>query len=330
MSNTISSVGITGLGSYVPERVLTNFDLEKMVDTSDEWIVTRTGIRERRIAADDQAASDLAMPAALEAMAQAGVTADDLDLIVVATVSPDSPFPATASLMQDRLGAGRAAAFDLEAGCSGFIYALSMGSQPIAAGNMRTVLVIGTEALSKITDWTDRATCVLLGDGAGAAVLQPVPESHGVLSFCLGSDGSGASLLHLPAGGSRLPASERTVRERLHYIQMAGNEVFKFAVRILEEAALKAVAQAGLTIDQVKLIIPHQANARIMDAAAKRLNLPPESFYCNIDRYGNTSAASIPLALHEAVKEGRVQPGDLVLLVAFGAGLTWGAVLLRW
>jgi len=326
----VQAVGITGLGSYVPERVLTNLDLEKMVDTSDEWIVTRTGIRERRIAADDQAASDLALPATREAMAQAGITSEDLDLIVVATVSPDMPFPSTASLLQDRLGASHAAAFDLGAGCSGFIYALSVAAQPVASGAFRNVLVIGAEALSKITDWTDRSTCVLLGDGAGAVVLQPVEEGRGLLSFSLGSDGSGAPLLHMPAGGSRLPASEQTVRDRLHYIHMAGNEVFKFAVRILEEVALKVVGQSGLSIDQVNLIIPHQANARIVDAAAKRLNLPIERFFCNIDRYGNTSAASIPIALHEAVKAGRVQPGDLVLLVAFGAGLTWGAALLRW
>ena len=326
----MQAVGITGLGSYVPERVLTNLDLEKMVDTSDEWIVTRTGIRERRIAADDQAASDLALPATREAMAQAGITSEDLDLIVVATVSPDMPFPSTASLLQDRLGASHAAAFDLGAGCSGFIYALSVAAQPVASGAFRNVLVIGAEALSKITDWTDRSTCVLLGDGAGAVVLQPVEEGRGLLSFSLGSDGSGAPLLHMPAGGSRLPASEQTVRDRLHYIHMAGNEVFKFAVRILEEVALKVVGQSGLSIDQVNLIIPHQANARIVDAAAKRLNLPIERFFCNIDRYGNTSAASIPIALHEAVKAGRVQPGDLVLLVAFGAGLTWGAALLRW
>ena len=329
-SALLRPVGIAGIGSYVPERVLTNADLERMVDTSDEWIITRTGISERRIAEDGMAASDLAVPAARQALEMAQIGPEDLDLIVVATVSPDMPFPATAGLVQDRLGARRAAAFDLGAGCTGFIYALAMGAQPVATGAYQRVLVIGAEALSKITDWTDRRTCVLLGDGAGAAVLAPVEGGRGLLSFYLRADGSGWSSLHIPAGGTRLPATEATVRDHKHYIQMNGQEIFKFAVRVIEEAILEALDRAGVTLDQVKLIVPHQANIRIIDAAAKRLNLPMDRFVCNVDRYGNTSAASIPIALDEAQRQGRVQAGDYVVLVAFGAGLTWGATVLRW
>ncbi|KPJ63813.1 3-oxoacyl-ACP synthase [candidate division KD3-62 bacterium DG_56] len=330
MAPSLRSVGILGIGSHVPERVLTNAELERMVDTSDEWIITRTGICERRIAEDGTAASDLALPAARQALEMAQVAPEDLDLVVVATVSPDMPFPATAGLVQDKLGASKAAAFDLGAGCTGFIYALAVGAQPIATGLYENALVIGAEALSKITDWTDRRTCVLLGDGAGAAVLAPAENGRELLSFYLRSDGSGWSSLHIPAGGTRLPATEATVRDHLHYIHMNGQEIFKFAVRVLEEAILVALDRAGVSLDQVKLIVPHQANIRIIDAAAKRLNLPMDRFVCNVDRYGNTSAASIPIALDEAHREGRIQPGDYVVLVAFGAGLTWGATVLRW
>jgi len=322
---------ITGVGSCVPERVVTNFDLEKMVDTTDEWIRTRTGIRERRVAAEDQATSDLAVVAARRALEEARLDPADLDLIIVATVTPDMPFPATACIVQDRLGASRAAALDLETACSGFVYALATGAQFIETGLYNNVLVIGAETLSKIVDWTDRRTCVLLGDGAGAVVLQPAPaEDQGLLSFHLGADGGGADLLKQPAGGSRLPASEETVRSRLHYVHMNGREVFKFAVKVMGEAAQAALEKCGLGFADVDYYIPHQANYRIIEASARRFGLPMERVYVNIDRYGNTSAASIPVALDEAVDQGRIRPGDLVLLVAFGGGLTWGAAVCRW
>lgn len=322
---------ITGLGSCVPDRVVTNADLEKLVDTTDEWIRTRTGIRERRVAADDQATSDLAVEAARKALAEARLDPADLDLIIVATVTPDMPFPATACLVQNRLGATRAAALDLETACSGFVYALATGAQFIQAGLYENVLVIGAETLSKIVDWTDRRTCVLLGDGAGAVVLQPAPgPDQGLLSFHLGADGGGADLLKQPAGGSRMPASEETVRNRLHYVYMNGREVFKFAVRVMGEAAQAALDRCGLSFADVDYYIPHQANYRIIESSARRFGLPMERVFVNIDRYGNTSSASIPVALDEAVAQGRIRPGDLVLLVAFGGGLTWGAAVCRW
>jgi 3-oxoacyl-[acyl-carrier-protein] synthase-3 len=330
LNRCLVPAGITGVGSYVPPKVLTNFDLEKMVDTSDEWIRARTGIRERRIADDGVASSDLALLAARPALERAGLPPAELDLIVVATVSPDMLYPATACIVQDRLGAGRAAAFDLEAGCTGFVYALAMASQTIATGAYRNVLVIGAEVLSKFLDWTDRATCVLLGDGAGAAVLQPVDGDRGLLSFVLGSVGSGGDTLKIAAGGSRMPASEETVRKRLHCTSMEGQEVFKFAVKAIEDACRMVVERAGLSLDDVRLIIPHQANIRIIDAAAKRLGVPMERFVSNVDRYGNTSTASIPIALDEAVQTGRLERGDIAVLVGFGAGLTWGAAALRW
>lgn len=319
-----------GLGSCVPERVLTNADLERMVDTTDEWIRTRTGIRERRIADPDTATSDLAAVAAQRALDEAGVAAADVDLIIVATVTPDMPFPATACIVQDRLGARKAAAFDLETACSGFVYALAAGAQFIEAGVYDTVLVIGAETLSKIVDWSDRRTCVLLGDGAGAVVLRPVGPDEGVLSFHLGADGSGAELLKVPAGGSRRPASRETVEQRLHYVYMNGREVFKFAVRVMGEAAQAALARCGLTFADVDLYVPHQANYRIIEASAERFGLPMERVYVNIDRYGNTSAASIPVALDEACSRGLLRPGHVALLVAFGGGLTWGAAVVRW
>lgn len=324
------NAGIAGIGSYAPERVLTNSDLEKMVDTSDEWIRTRTGISERHICDADMATSDMAVKAAAAALEDAGVEAADVDMIIVATVTPDMPFPATACIVQDRLGAGKAAAFDLQAGCSGFIYALTVGSQYIISGAYRNVLVIGADALTKVTDWEDRGTCVLFGDGAGAALLHRVPSGSGLLSFKLGAVGSGADYLKIPAGGSRLPASADTVAERGHFIKMEGNEVYKFAVRIMGEAALMSVEEAGLTTEDIDCLIPHQANIRIIDAAARRLGLPPEKVFINVQRYGNTSAASIPLALKEAVDSGKVGPGSVVVMVGFGAGLTWGAVTLRW
>ncbi|RDV83613.1 beta-ketoacyl-ACP synthase III [Ammonifex thiophilus] len=331
MSGWPLRVGIAGLGIYVPERVLTNFDLEKMVDTSDAWIRERTGIRERRIAAPEESTSDLATRAAQEALQAANLSPEEIDLIIVATASPDMLFPATACLVQANLGASRAAAFDLEAGCSGFIYGLAVGAQFIATGSCRHVLVIGAETLSRLTNWEDRSTCVLFGDGAGAAVLSPVSPPRGLLSFYLRSDGSGGELLKLPAGAARLPASRETVEKKLHFIAMNGREVFKFAVRAMEEAALEALNRAGVSSREIDCFIPHQANIRIIDATAKRLDLPPEKVMVNIDRYGNTSAASIPIALYEAVAQGKIKPGEsTVLMVAFGAGLTWGSVLMRY
>lgn len=324
------SVGIWGTGSAVPERVLTNFDLEKMVDTSDEWIRTRTGIRERRICDDKTATSDLAVEAARRAMEAAGVGPDQIGLVVVATVTPDMAFPSTANLVQDRLGLRGAAAFDLAAACSGFIYGLDVASAAIGVGRAEFALVIGAECLSKITDYTDRSTCVLFGDGAGAVVLGPVREGFGILSTHLGSDGSFGHLLYLPAGGSRRPASAETVAERLHYIRMSGNEVFKIAVRTMGDAAEEALRRAGVSIDQVRYLIPHQANIRIIDAAARRLGLPEDRVVVNIDRYGNTSSASIGIALDETARAGKVAEGDIVLMVAFGGGLTWGATVVRW
>lgn len=321
---------IAGLGIYVPERVLTNSDLEKMVDTSDEWITARTGIKERRIAAPEEATSDLALKAAQAALRSAGVEADEVDLIIVATNTPDMLFPATACLVQDKLRARKAGAFDLLAGCTGFITALATGAQFIASGAMDTVLVIGAETLSRIINWQDRNTCVLFGDGAGAVVLRPAGGDYGVLASVLRADGSGGELLCMPAGGSRLPASADTVARELHFVHMNGREVFKFAVRAMGEAANEALRRAGLKETDLDFLVPHQANIRIIDSAARRLGLPPERVVVNVHRYGNTSTASIPLALFEAVEEGRIRPGDNVVLVAFGAGLTWGATVVRW
>jgi len=318
------------VGSYVPPQVLTNFDLEKLVDTSDEWILTRTGIRERHIARAEEASSDLGVEAARRALAAAKVEAEEIDLIIVATISGDMIFPATSSIVQHRIGASRAAAFDLGAGCTGFIYALATGSQFIASGMYETVLVVGADTLSKLLNWKDRNTCVLFGDGAGAVVLKPVPEGYGVLGSFLGSDGSGAELLKVEAGISRRPASHETVDGCQHTIQMCGSEVFKFATRVMGEAALTVLEQCGMHPEDVSLFIPHQANTRIIDVAARRLGLPSEKVFVNIEKYGNTSAASIPLALDEALQQGKVNPGDLLVLVGFGAGLTWGASVVRW
>ncbi len=330
MPRELSNAGIAGIGTYVPERILTNSDLEKMVDTSDEWISTRSGIKQRHIASAEQATSDLAVAAAVRALNDAGVEAEELDLIIVATNTPDMLFPATACLVQDRIGAKKAGAFDLAAGCTGFIYALAVGGQFISTGSRRAVLVIGAEALSKVVDWKNRNTCVLFGDGAGAVVLRPVPEGSGILSFKLRSDGSRGSILSQPAGGSRLPATYETVDERLHYIHMRGREVFKFASKIMEDTAEEALAAAGLTRSDIDLLIPHQANIRIIKHASKKLGLPPGKVLVNIERYGNTSTASIPLALEEAVREGRVKKGDNVVMIGFGAGLTWGASVVKW
>lgn len=321
---------ITGVGHHVPPRVLTNLDLEKMVDTSDAWIRERTGISERHIVDAGSATSDLAYEAARAALLDAGVSAAELDLVIVATATPDMPFPATACLVQHRLGAARAGAFDLECGCSGFVYALAVGSQFIQSGTFRRVLVIGADTLTRVTDFTDRNTCVLFGDGAGAVVLEPSTDGHGVLSMTLRADGGGAELLRMPAGGSRLPASTETLAAGQHYIQMAGNEVFKFAVKVLGEAALELLDAAGLTVEDVKLFVPHQANLRIMSAAARRAGIPEEKLFCNVERYGNTSCASIPIALSEAVSQGRLGRDDVVTICGFGAGLAWGGAVMRW
>jgi 3-oxoacyl-[acyl-carrier-protein] synthase-3 len=321
---------ITGVGSYVPAKILTNAHLEKMVDTSDEWIVTRTGIKARRQAAKDEFTSDMAAHAAQRAMKKAGVTADQIDLIIVATITPDMPFPATACIVQQKIGAGRAAAFDLEAACSGFIYGLEVGQQFIMSRTYDTVLVIGAEKLSSIVDWTDRNTCVLFGDGAGAAVLQSRPNSHGLLTAVMGADGSKGNLIHMPGGGSRCPASAASVDARLHFLRMEGKETFKNAVQAMLTAAREALRRCELDITKIKCVIPHQANQRIIDAVGERLGATPEQLFINLDRYGNTSAASVAIALDEAVSSGRIQRGDLILLIVFGAGLTWGAAVIEW
>jgi 3-oxoacyl-[acyl-carrier-protein] synthase-3 len=321
---------ISGVGAYVPAKILTNADLEKMVDTTDEWITTRTGIKERHIAAADEFTSDLGAEAARRAMKMAGVTAEQIDLIIVATITPDMPFPSTACLVQHKLGAKRAAAFDLEAACSGFIYALEIGQQFIMSRTYETVLVIGAEKLSSITDWTDRNTCVLFGDGAGAAILQNRQGAHGLLTAVMGADGGKADLLFMPGGGSRCPATVESLNARQHYLRMEGKETFKNAVQAMQTAAEEALRRCELNISQIKLIIPHQANRRIIDAVGERLGAKPEQLFVNVHKFGNTSAASVGIALDEAVSTGCVQRGDLILLVVFGAGLTWGAAVIEW
>lgn len=320
---------ITGTGSYAPSRIMTNADLERMVATSDEWIRERTGIRERHIAASGEACSDLAVQAGRRALEAAGLAASDLDMILVATCTGDYPLPATACLVQHRLGATKAAACDLSAACCGFVYALSVADAYVRTG-MRHVLVIGSEVMSAITDWTDRNTCILFGDGAGAAVVSASEGERGILSTHLRSDGSLCELIAVPGGGSRIPPSEKVVAERTNFIKMKGNETFKVAVRTLEEIARETLAANQLTVEDLDLYVPHQANVRILKGVMERLGLPLEKVMLNLERYGNTSAASIPIALDEAVRAGRVQDGSLVMLGAFGAGLTWASALIRW
>ena len=320
---------ILGTGSYAPKHVLTNADLEQMVETSDSWIVERTGIRERRLAAPGEACSDLGVLAAQQALADANVQAAELDLILVATCTGDSPLPSTASLIQHRLGAVKAAACDLSAACCGFVYGLSVADAFVRTGH-KYVLVIGSEVMSSITDWTDRNTCVLFGDGAGAVVLGPTEEDRGILSLHLHADGRFSDLICVPGGGSSLPPSERVLAERLHCVKMRGNETFKIAVKTMEEAIREAVAAHGLGIDDIDCLVPHQANIRILRAVGQRVGLPLDRIMINVDRYGNTSAASIPLALDEAAKNGTIQEGDLVVMAAFGAGLTWASGVMRW
>jgi 3-oxoacyl-[acyl-carrier-protein] synthase-3 len=321
---------ITGVGSYVPEKVLTNADLEKMVATSDEWITTRTGIKERRLAAANEFTSDLATKAALRAMEMANVTAAQIDLIIVASITPDMPFPNTACLVQHKIGARRVPAFDIEAACSGFLYALEVGQSFITGRTFETVLVIGAEKLSAITNWTDRNTCVLFGDGAGAAILQNRPLSHGLLTTVLGADGAKGELLSMPGGGSRNPASAKSIQDGLHYLRMDGKETFKNAVHAMCSAATEVLARCEIDITKIKCVIPHQANRRIIDAVGERLGAAPGQMFINVHKYGNTSAASVAIALDEAVRSGRVLRGDLILIMAFGAGLTWGAAIIEW
>ena len=320
---------ILGTGSYAPKQVLTNADLEAMVETSDSWIVERTGIRERRLAAPDEACSDLGVLAAQQALADANVQAAQLDLILVATCTGDSPLPSTASLIQHRLGAENAAACDISAACCGFVYGLSVADAFVRTGH-KYVLVIGSEVMSSITDWTDRNTCVLFGDGVGAVVLGPTDDDRGILSVHLHADGRLSDLICVPGGGSSLPPSERVLAERLHCVKMRGNETFKIAVKTMEEAIREAVAAQGLGIDDIDCLVPHQANIRILRAVGQRIGLSPDRIMINVDRYGNTSAASIPLALDEAARNGTIREGSLVVMAAFGAGLTWASGVIRW
>jgi 3-oxoacyl-[acyl-carrier-protein] synthase-3 len=323
-------VHIVGTGSYVPDRVLTNADLEKMVDTTDEWIVTRTGIKERRIAPDWMCTSDMGAEAARRAMEQAGVREDEIDLIVCATCTPDMPFPATGCLIQQKIGAKRAAAFDMEAACSGFLYGLEIGQQFVTSGTYETVLVVASEKLSTIIDWEDRNTCVLFGDGAGAAILRSRGEEHGILTTCMGADGSQADILLMPGGGARYPASKESVSGKMHHLKMIGKDVYKNAVIAMHTAAEEALTKCGLTINDIKCIIPHQANVRILETMADRLGTSMEKVYVNLHRYGNVSASSVAIALDEAAREGRFKRGDLILLVVFGSGLTWASCVIQW
>ena len=324
------TVSIIGTGSYVPERVLTNAELEKLVETSDEWITSRTGIKERRIAAEGENTSDLASKAALAAMENAGITAEEIDLILVATVTPDMFFPSTACFVQTKIGAKNAACFDVSAACSGFLYAIEIAQQFITSHTYDTILVIGAEKLSSIVDWTDRNTCVLFGDGAGAAVLQHRSGGHGVISTFMGSDGRLSEILQIPGGGSRFPVSKENADQRLNCIKMNGKETYKHAVNSMLDAATRALADANIKASDLACIIPHQANLRIIEAIASRMDLPMERFVINLDRYGNTSAAAVAIALDEANRTGRMQVGDDVLLVVFGGGLTWASSVIQW
>ena len=322
-------VSITGIGAHAPERVMKNDELAQIVDTSDEWIIERTGIRERRVAAPDEALSDLARPAAEAALEQASLQASAVDLIVVATVTPDMLFPSTGAILADQLGAKDAAAYDLSAGCTGFVYAIAQAHGMVSSGLVDHALVVGGDVLSKIVDWQDRSTCVLFGDGAGAVVLERVPEG-GFLGFELGADGSGGPQLYIPAGGSRAPATAETVAERQHFAKMNGREVFKFATRILVDSAEKVLDECGVPVEDVDVYVPHQANVRIIDHARKKLGIPEERTVVNVDRFGNTSSGSIPLALGDAESDGRLAEGETVLMTGMGAGLTWGSALIEW
>ncbi|HQL35326.1 MAG TPA: beta-ketoacyl-ACP synthase III [Bacillota bacterium] len=328
--NKLRNAGIIGTGSCLPDKIVTNRDMEKIVDTTDEWINTRTGISERRMTDENTATSDLATVAARRALENAGLSPEEIDLILVATVTPDVMFPSTACIVQDNIGAINAAAFDLEAACSGFLYGLAVAENFIKTGYYRNIMVIGAEALTKIIDFTDRNTCVLFGDGAGAAIVSEVPEGYGILSTYIGADGKGGKLLTVPAGGSRIPSSVESVQNRLHYVKMDGKEVFKFAVKIMGDAAEKALEKCGLDKEDIDFLIPHQANRRIIDASVKRLKMPNEKVYINLDKYGNMSSASVAVAIDEASRKGLLKDGDTIVLVGFGGGLTWGSAVLKW
>jgi len=324
-------VVLLGTGSYLPERVVTNDDMARIVETSDEWILSRTGIRQRRFAADAETTSDMACAAARRAIESSGVDPAEIDLVLVATMTPDMPFPSTACILQSKLGLPQITAFDIQAACSGFVYGLSIASSMLRSGHYRKALVVGSEKTSRILDFEDRATCVLFGDGAGAAILGLSDEADvGILGSIGGSDGTNPSLLYQPAGGSLIPASAESIAARQHFLKMNGKEIFKLAVRVMGQASVDILERHGYTTADLDLVIPHQANLRIIDSLAKRLEIPLEKFHINLDRYGNTSAASVGIALDEAVREGRVHRGDLLLLVAFGAGLTWASSLLKW
>jgi len=323
------AISITGLGCRVPERVITNDELATMMDTNDEWIRERTGIRERRIAAPGEALSDLCLPACRDALEQAGLDASEIDLIIVATVTPDMAFPSTGAILADQLGAPNAAAYDLSAGCTGFMYAVAQGYGMLAGGLAQKALIVGGDLLSRILDWSDRSTAVLFGDGAGAVVLEKV-SGGGFLGFELGADGSGGPQLYVPAGGSRSPATEETVAEGMHFVKMNGREVFKFATRVLVSSAEAVLAECGRSIEDVDVYVPHQANVRIIEHARQKLGIPEEKTVIDVDRYGNTSSGSIPLALADATADGRLRPGQLVLMTGMGAGLTWGSGLIEW
>lgn len=331
MSQPLIRGKILGTGRGLPEKIVTNDDLAKIVETSDEWVTSRTGIKERRIADPETATSDLATEAALKALAKSGISAEEIDLIIVATSTPDfSAFPATACVVQKNIGAKKAAAFDLETACSGFVYSMVIANQFIATGMYKYCLVIGAEVFSRIIDWSDRNTCVLFGDGAGAAVLGPAEGEEGILSSTLGADGEGGRFLDVYAGGTRMPVTPEVLEKKLNTIRMDGSEVFKFAVRIMESASLSALAKVGMDASDISYLVPHQANIRIVSAAAKRLNLPLDKVAINLDKYANTSAASVPIALDEALEAGKINKGDIVVMVGFGAGLTWGSAVLRW
>ena len=322
--------GIIATGSYVPEKILTNEYFEKTVDTNNEWIVSRTGIEERRVADNDTASSDLATKAALDALNKSGIKPEEIDLIIVATSTPDMAFPSTACIVQKNICATNAAAFDIEAACSGFMYGMTIADSFVKTGMYKKVLVIGAETLSKIVDYTDRNTCVLFGDGAGAVIISEVEEGYGILASHLGANGSAGHLLTIPAGGSRMPASEQTIKDRLHYVKMDGSEVFKFAIKIMGEAAEKALDNCGLKKEDIDFLIPHQANTRIIDSAVKRLKISPDKVFVNVNKYGNMSAASIAVALDEANDQHFLKDGSIVVLVGFGGGLTWGASVMKW
>ncbi|MDD4504612.1 MAG: ketoacyl-ACP synthase III [Clostridiaceae bacterium] len=326
----LRSAGIIGTGSCLPDRIVTNHEMENIVDTTDEWIRSRTGICERRVSDENTATSDLATTAALRALENANLKPEDIGLIIVATVTPDMMFPSTACIVQKNIGAINAAAFDLEAACSGFLYGLAISDSLVKTGSYKNILVIGAETLTKIVDFTDRNTCVIFGDGAGAAVVSEVPEEYGILSTYIGADGRGGHLLSQPAGGSRIPASVESIQNRQHYVQMDGKEVFKFAVKIMGDAAEKALEKCGLFKEDIDYLIPHQANIRIIDASVKRLKISNEKVYINLDKYGNMSSASVAIAMDEASRKGLLKDGDIVVLVGFGGGLTWGSAVLKW